>query len=109
MSCNRIIMQGDSYLLPFRISLNGEPIDINEIEKIEFVVGNLKKIYINESPEIIYNSEERLFYFPITQQESIDMDGPQRVQVRIKDNSENVIGKVYGDIPIQFGESEEIL
>ena len=108
-NCVKIIMQGDAYIIKFKLLSEGQPININQISRIEFCVANLKKYYGQESDAVTYNDNDKSFYFPVLQSESLLMEGPQHIQVRVKDINNNVVGKIYGNILIQFSDSEVIL
>lgn len=74
------IMQGDQYAIVFTGTQDGEPIDISKIEMIEFIVGNLRKIYPGE-----VTANDGKFYFPLTQEETLNFKSAmQSVQIRVK-------------------------
>lgn len=106
MSCKPMVMQGDQYYLPFKIKLDGEYIDVDNIELIEFVVGPLVKSF---PEEVKYNSENEMFLFYLTEEETLKLSGFPEIQIRIKDNDGYVYGKKYGKIDIQYGLSKTIL
>ena len=54
-------MQGDAYYLP----LSGSGFTLDEVELIEFVIGQLRKTYPGE---VGYDEDNALFLFPLTQQ-----------------------------------------
>lgn len=108
MSCKSMMMQGDQYLQPFSITIDGQPIDISKYLVVEFVLGGLTKLWkADDSGEVKY--ENGLFLFPLTQEETLTFDGPQDIQVRVKTIDNVVYGKQVGSIPVQMSESEEIL
>ena len=113
MACDcvvNLIMQGDQYWLPFIITDEQEQsINVDNVETIEFCIGDLKRYFGGQSGEVVYDNVNKQFLFPISQQESLEFAGQQRVQVRVKTIDGLVVGRVYGYIDIQFGESEEIL
>ena len=74
------IMQGDQYAIVFTGTQDGEPLDLSKIEMIEFIVGNLRKIYPGE-----VTANDGKFYFPMTQEETLNFKSAmQSVQIRVK-------------------------
>lgn len=108
MSCKSMMMQGDQYSQPFNITIDGEPIDISKYTIIEFVFGGLTKYWKPENAgDVKYI--DGLFYFPLTQEETLAFDGPQDIQIRVKTIDNDVYGKRAGDIPVQDSDSENII
>lgn len=104
MGCVRPILQGDSYFIGIRIKVNGEPINIDEVKKIEFTLGSLKKYY---DGDVKYDGEN--FLFLLSQQETISLQGPQIFEVRVKFNDNSVVGKLYGEVNVMYGSSNEVI
>jgi len=107
LSCKNIIMQGDQYDLTFSLTVNNEELDIDTISKIQFKVGNLLKTYEanNENNEVTYNSEDKLFYFPLTEEETFALDNSSvDVEIRVKFTNNTIKGLVLGNISLQFSE-----
>lgn len=110
MGCRNLIMQGDQYLLPITIKYDGEYIDVDEVDVIQFTVGSLVKNYTNDLESVVqYDSEKHQFGFPITQTESFAMNGPQDCQIRIKFINGDIQGKAIGQIEIQFSKTKVAL
>lgn len=106
MSCKKLIMQGDQYNLLFQLTLDDEKLNLETVSKIQFVVGDLVKMYPGD---VIYDIDNDVFKFPITQEESVTMIGLQHVQIRLKDIDGFVYGKVYGNIDLQYSTNKDIL
>ena len=70
-------MQGDAYYLP----LSGSGFTLDEVELIEFVIGQLRKTYPGE---VGYDEDNALFLFPLTQQETYLLSGQVTGQARVK-------------------------
>ena len=70
-------MQGDAYYLP----LSGSGFTLDEVELIEFVIGQLRKTYPGE---VGYDEDNALFLFPLTQQETYRLSRPVTGQARGK-------------------------
>lgn len=106
MACKNLIMQGDQYFLPFKIKVDGEYVDINTVDTIEFVIGDLIKKY---PEEVTYNNVDNIFKFYLTQEETLSLVGFPEIQVRLKDKEGYVYGKKYGRINVQYSLSKEVL
>ena len=82
-------MQGDAFYLPLR----GKGFALEDVELIEFVIGSLRKIYPGD---VLYDTENALFLFPLTQEETSRLAGPMMGQARIKfQNAQGVIGTEF--------------
>ena len=80
------IMQGDQYSLNFHLTIDNQEIDMTTIDKIQFKVGDLLKTFINGSQEseIIYDENEHLFFFPLTEDQTFNFSNKNVVcEVRI--------------------------
>lgn len=103
------IKQGDAYAIPIEIKLNGDKIDVSEIETVEFCIGTLRKLY----PEtVVYEAADGYFYLPLTQAETFAMEGDSavRLDIRVKFEGGDVEGvekPVF--ITVVSAVSEEVL
>ena len=90
MARNRI-KEGDEYGYPVSVSLNGEPLDVANVELIEFCIGHVRKTWPDE---VSYDAEEGIFYVPITQEESFcfPADDVIEADVRVRFLGGGVIG-----------------
>lgn len=103
MQCANLIMQGDELIIPISIKINKQPLDIDDIEAIQFTIGEITKVYRNdEEGEVTYNPENQKFYFPLTQYETFSFNGPQECQIRIKFSGGQIRGKRIGQIDLQY-------
>lgn len=102
-----IIMQGDEYPLRFKITSDEEPININDVEIVEIVIGNVKRRY----PDYIYFDEVNgEFIFNLTQEMTFALVGAQDMQVRIKfKNSGWVFGEKMEKLQVVPSNSKEVL
>lgn len=100
------IKQGDAYKLPIKVNLNGAAVDINAVEKVEFVLGGITKLYPNEVEYV--NGE---FLYPLTQENSFSFEeGSVDLDIRVKFVGGNVQGipnKIV--VTVNDAESEAIL
>lgn len=83
------LTQGDSYRLPISLEVNSNDIDLAVVGLIEFSVGALTKKYPDE---VTYDTERKVFLFPLTQSETFRMQGSVPYQCRIKFSDGNVLG-----------------
>lgn len=73
--------QGDAFRLPVRVTLNGVPLDAGSVETAEFCVGGLRKLYPGE---VELSEEERLFYVPLSQEETLAFPANSAVAVDVR-------------------------
>lgn len=80
--------QGDAFNLEIVLSVN-----MDDVEKIEFTVGNLVKVYPGE---VNYVQPNELFLFPLKQEDTLKMQDAVKYQARVKYKDGNVIAtKIY--------------
>lgn len=102
------IMQGDQYALVFTGTQDGEPLDMSTIARIEFLVGDLRKCW----PETVTQDEDGNFLFPLTQQETMQMQRAQPVQIRVKYTNSAVpviVGVKLGTVDVTKSDSKVVL
>lgn len=101
------IMQGDAYPLRFKITSDEEPININDVEIVEIIIGNVIRKYPDY---IFYDVRNDKFVFTLTQEMTFNLAGTQKMQVRVKfKNSGWVIGEQMEDLHVIPSKSKEIL
>ena len=86
------IKQGDAYAVPIQVRRNGELIDADDVEAVEFCVGDaLRKLY---PEDVSYEPGNNTFYLPLTQQETFAFPAGESValDIRVKFVGGNVIG-----------------
>ena len=59
--------QGDQYSFILKMEVGGNPLDMEGIELIEFTIGSLAKKW---PLEVTYDPDKKVFYFPVTQEET---------------------------------------
>lgn len=102
------IMQGDQYPIEIAV-LDDEknPIDARLIEAVEVVLDGVRKLYPGE---ITYDSTNRVFDYPLTQEESFAMsDGSKDFQVRVKMDNRWIIGKELPTVVVRISQSKKEL
>ena len=100
------IRQGDQYNIVLKIEVNGNPINMENIELIEFTVGNLSKKW---PLEVIFNETDKEFYFPVSQDETFQFENYEQYQVRIKYSDNTVVGSPINKISINDCLSRNII
>lgn len=92
------IMQGDSCKIPFVIYTDDILVTDQLVEKVEFTIGTIAKEYPGDAE---YADGE--FKVPLTQEDTLSVQGKQPVQVRVKLSSGDVYGVKLD--PIEFEDS----
>lgn len=111
------IKQGDAYSIPVSAKLNGSPLNLAEVAKIEFTLGDgdgtiyARKLYPGEVT--VDEIEGGLWLMlPLTQEETFAMpaDGAVAFDMRVYFNGGDVKGaKSMQYIPVLDALSEEVL
>ena len=114
---SRKIMQGDSYAIPFVITLNEKTsITPDMVSEIEVCIGAddvnaVRKTYT--SGGIWYDTIAKKWYFRMNQEETLSMDpGGYNAIARVKfngDSNADVIGVKIGSIVVNDTYSEEVI
>lgn len=98
------ISQGDQYSIAMAIKFNGEPLDVDKVEKVEITLHNKTKLY----PEEVGFSNG-LFLYPITQEETFSLPRIVEAQVRVKFKNADVFTSPTEQIDVIRSLSKEIL
>lgn len=111
------MMQGDSYSIPFVITMNGSTeITPDMVAEVELCVGNedgaqIRRTYTGGG--VWYDYEYKKWFFRPTQQETFDLEpSSYEVIVRLKFSDipySDVIGVKIGRIIINDTQSEEVI
>ena len=85
------IKQGDAYTVPVRVLANGSPINIADVEAVEFRIGDVRKLYPGQAT---YDGESGEFMVPLTQEDTLAMpeDDAVMFDLRVKFAGGAVIG-----------------
>ena len=79
-----IVKQGNQFYLEFQIEdENGTLLDISSILKVQFVIGNLTKIYDGVGNEVIYDSINKIFKVWVTEEETFKFDKQVKMDARV--------------------------
>lgn len=102
------MMQGDAYKIPIEILAEDGVADETLFDEVEIVIGTMVKTM--SRGEITYDTENKVFLFPISQKESMKLGAKADCQVRVKPNSTNdVIGVILGEIDVAKTLSKAVL
>lgn len=102
------IKQGDAYIIPIDLTIDGEKIDAKDIKMIEVYFGKMRHVYPNG--DLTY--KDGTINLPIKQEDTLPLpsEGGIAIDVRVKFNTGDVIGltdKIY--VTVRDAVSEEVL
>lgn len=103
------IKQGDAYALPIQIRLNGELINADDVEAVEFCLGDeLRKLYPGD---VTYEAGDNTFYLPLTQADtfSFPANGSVTLDIRVKFTGGDVIGVLRPDALAVYDATSEVV
>ncbi len=85
------IKQGDACIIPVKILMNGEPVNIGDVAEVEFRTGDIRKMY---PADVTYDAENKTFRMPLRQEDTFTFPADDFVQfdVRVKFVGGTVIG-----------------
>ena len=99
-----IILQGNTYLLPIQVGdCNDNVITADRVTKGQFIFGKYEKFY-GEEGEVQWSDELQSFLFPLTEQETFELNGVIKYQARLLLND----GSVSGSVPENYYVYESI-
>lgn len=106
------IMQGDSYPLYFKLTIDGDILTPHMISELEICIGNsMRKLYSKD--EVKFDLDTNSWYIWPTQDETLEMEiGQHSVVVRIKyrnSTKNQVQGYQIGRINVIDTISEEVI
>lgn len=103
------IKRGDACSVPVAVSFNGQELNLSDVEKVEFMVGGIRKLY----PGVVgYDGANGGFQIPLSQQETFSFQGGTVVPIdcRVKFIGGAVDGfDKYIYLTVTDSESEEVL
>lgn len=98
------ISQGDQYSIAMTIKFNDEPLDISNVDKIEFTLHDTTRMYPDE-----VSFSDGTFFFPVTQEETFSLPRIVEAQARIKFENGDVFKTPTQKIDVDVSLSKEIL
>lgn len=96
--------QGSTLVIRIKLKIDGQPLDINVIESVEFVFGRVTKIYPIDVK--LLGSD---FIVNFTQEDTMKMAEIIRYQVRVKFKDGQVKGSEMYTGKLKYSLSREIL
>lgn len=103
------IKQGDAYALPIQIRLNGELVDVSDVEAAEFCLGDdIRKLYPGD---VSYEAGDNTFYLPLTQADtfSFPANGSVTLDIRVKFTGGDVIGVLRPEALAVYDATSEVV
>lgn len=91
--------QGNQFYLEFQIEdETGSLLDVSGVEKVQFNIGTLTKMYNGESKEVEYDETDKVFKVWLTEEETFAFDKEVRMDARVLfrgEESYKAIGGTY--------------
>lgn len=88
------LRRGNTYTLKVDLKSNGEYLDYSQIEKIEFIFGEVNKTILNKD----FNIDGNSLIIEFSQEETFKLDYTISYQVRVKFKTGDVIAsEIYSD------------
>ena len=102
-------MQGDAYNIPIEIlTSDGTPANEGNLEDVEVTLGCIIKSLAKK--EILFNSKDKVFEFPLTQDETFQLyENKYDIQVRVKTTENQVVGFKLREIAVIKSRSKVVL
>ena len=98
------MVRGDSYYIDVTVKNEGEWINIDLIDTVEITLNGYTKLYPGD---VKYS--DRLFHFPLSQEETFTLPPLCPMQVRVKFKNGNVIGSEIRNIRVKDVISQAVL
>lgn len=100
------MMQGDQYRMPIYLyHEDGSPLDISEVNEVEIFIGDVG--HTMKDGGVQYS--DGIFYFFISQKESMRLRGDIHAQARVVFKSGDVVGVPLGEKNVQKSVSKAVL
>ena len=107
------VTRGDQYYLQVEILSDGELLNTDNVSEVEITIADLVKTAIKTSTgftgDVVYESDKKLFLFPLTQEESFCLPKKTEVQARIKYQDNNVVASDISILEVDKSLSKEAL
>lgn len=101
------MMQGDAYTQKLKLSVDGEPVNPENLEEIEVMIGCVRKT--KTAGEVGYDSESGLYFVELMQRDTFRLSGASEMIVRCKFSDERVLGFNCGTLLFERSASKEQL
>lgn len=103
------LKQGDAFVLPVKIRVNDVDVPVEDVERVEFTVGKVRKTY---PEEVSFDEESGRFLVPLAQEDTflLPEDEGMRFDVRVKFRGGAVIGTQKVTVAlVDDAESREVI
>lgn len=103
------IKQGDAGCKKIRLVQNGGPLNLEDVERIEFMYGGIRKFWPGE---VEYDPETDFFLFPVEQTDTLVFPENKYIEAdaRVKYVGGDVLGvKKIKNITVRDAVSEEVI
>ncbi len=103
------LKQGDAYMMPLSVTVNGGQLPISQVEAVEVRLGKIRKLY---PEEIGYDVETGRFLVPLRQEDTFALpeDDAARLDVRVKFKGGAVAGtQKTATVEVVDAVSEEVI
>lgn len=101
-----IIYQGNTYKLPFKLKINGQPVVADDVKMVEFAFGEVIKTYPEHA-----TFDNETFTVPLTQEDTFSLPSKEKLyyQARVFFNDESVKGTTPKEFKVQPSVSKAVL
>lgn len=107
------VTRGDQYWLQVKVLSDDETLNIDNVSEVEITIADLIKNATKTSMgfegELVYDDENKLFLFPLTQEESFWLPKRAEVQARIKYQDNSVVASDISILEVDKSLSKEAL
>lgn len=108
-----LVMEGDQYAIPLSLKMNGVAVTANDVQEVEFAIGNLKK-YMSTGDIVFADGKWNI---KLTQADTFQINSMNfkaatfstRAQIRVKFKTGDVIGYRIPSAAIAKSISEVII
>ena len=98
------MVQGDAYSIDVTVKNQGEPLAVENVERVEITLLNLTRSYPDE---VTYS--DGTFHFPVTQEETFRLPPMCPMQVRVKFTGGDVVGSRIQMVEVAGAISKAVL
>ena len=88
---------------------NKEYLNPSIVSKIIFNFDDLQKEYNEDSQNVIFDEENNLFKIYLTQEETQQMQGKVKIDVRVKFKNDEILGTIIREVYILDSLNEEVI
>lgn len=102
--------QGNQFYLEIQISDDNDTIlDISSVEKVQFNVGDITKIYDGNNLDVTYDNEKQMFKVYLTEQDTFTIQNVVKVDCRVLFKNKLIEGSYVYTLNVYDSVKEELL